>query len=509
MIFSVNTLRKASQIVSQILAPQDSLPTPSLNIILLSCLSGMELAEPFAKLQAVHYIDDEEKILLAIACLCELDNQTSSKVFIPLDIIDIMGHIFANSSIMPICCHSYASLPLALWYAHLGFPIYYTGDEKHIPYIKALSKNENIFSGEPETQSLHIIFHNVAEKYKSEALIRKILKTNFAALAFFTNWSFLSSTAASCYLLKNKVITSNTLETVIQFPAGVKPKILPALLVLNRTKKNDKIQLINAKKWTYSQAQQFYSVSYPRPILNTLAGESSNKEMPAPPKEEVDVSQLLERQCDLRMKDKSYIVFDDNKSENLGSCASLIRGQMIPQNFDLVDGDEYNEVVLSDINEFGFITSASRLLTHVPQLPRSRDMSKLKVHDILIVTKGSLQSLGKIGLILDAQSNWFPNQSFHLVRTDALDPIWLYYFLRTQRVQHFFQTHSSGTSIPQIKIADLISINIPMPNSEELKKIHNYHSSLLKKMKKVMSYKEDIYSTIDEATKTIRNFEKL
>ena len=114
----------------------------------------------------------------------------------------------------------------------------------------------------------------------------------------------------------------------------------------------------------------------------------------------------------------------------------------------------------------------------------------MRKNDILLSSKGSLQSLGRVGIVVDTMPNWLPNQTFYLIRAEIVDPVWLFYFLRSRTAQEYFQSHCSGTTVPQIKVGDLSSLQIPVPDDRQLQEMHRIHEDMLKGVKKIQKLKK-------------------
>ena len=152
----------------------------------------------------------------------------------------------------------------------------------------------------------------------------------------------------------------------------------------------------------------------------------------------------------------------------------------------------YREVTLADIDESGFVTDASRLVPDAAPLPRSRRIARLREGDLLLTCKGSLQSLGKVGIVTQCGDNWLPSQTFYLIRTECIDPIWLFHYLRSPRALNYLRSNISGTSIPQIRVADIAALPIPIPNEEMLASVHAVHRQALKLLQKIDKLRDEL-----------------
>lgn len=54
-----------------------------------------------------------------------------------------------------------------------------------------------------------------------------------------------------------------------------------------------------------------------------------------------------------------------------------------------------------------------------------------------------LQSLGKVGIVTQCGDNWLPSQTFYLIRTECIDPIWLFHYLRSRGRPNYLRSNIS------------------------------------------------------------------
>ena len=213
----------------------------------------------------------------------------------------------------------------------------------------------------------------------------------------------------------------------------------------------------------------------------------------------MDYETLILRGCDLRLKSSPLVQTSapSLREESLGGCAALVRGQMLAKAGDGELSNIYREVTLADIDESGFVTDASRLVPDAAPLPRSRRIARLREGDLLLTCKGSLQSLGKVGIVTQCGDNWLPSQTFYLIRTECIDPIWLFHYLRSPRALNYLRSNISGTSIPQIRVADIAALPIPIPNEEMLASVHAVHRQALKLLQKIDKLRDELDGLLD------------
>lgn len=506
MQFDDLTLTRSYAFAAQLFEKTREFSPGDQKLALLSCLSGLSPVSPALARACQGLIPHQEgcdRVLFAIAALSELDRLSASRRLPPVELVDLMSHFLPveekDYAEKTLICHSDHTLQLALWFAVHGMNVHYAGAEEFLRHLSALAGRE-VFPLAPgescRSDALHFAIHNTSNDDAVEPFLRRLLKSGSLGAVVMTNWSFLSASSPRALQLKQRMVESGCLLSVTQFPEGVMPRMLPALLQLGPPSAPPRpVRLVNAREWFVSGRQGLLEISYLNPILAQIYRWPVGRLprwSPRPPAEDLSPAELLARRCDLRLRETPHIASNPAvRKESLGSCASLVRGQMLAKSKSPETRQSFHEVVLADIDEHGFITTASRLVDDAAPLPRARRMARLRTGDILIVCKGSLQSLGKVGLVTECQEDWLPSQTFYLIRTDGMDPIWLFHYLRSDEAQAYFKTHSSGTSIPQIQVADIASMSIPVPDEAAVEKIHALHAQALKLQRKMARLRDE------------------
>lgn len=503
MIFDDQTLTAGYAFASRLCETHRELSAHELTLVTLAAMSGNSL--PSEKLEGIRrslapQCDGCDHVLFLIAALCEVDRISGARQIPPTRVVDIMSHIQVFREHMPkgaaIECHGDSTLPLALWFAAHHATVYFTGSQAFAEQCSSIASHEIhcINEYDPFIEQAYHFVSLYKGNISQSSFYRKLSHTNYRGAVVLTTWSFLSCDRPRILQLKQQFISSGELRTVIQLPADAMRRTLPALLQLAPADREDPqtVRLINARDWYILGHAGTIEVSYLSPILDQVDRKPCIEGLhraPVPPAEDVSHPELLLRQCDLRMRDARAACSAEH-FERLDECATLVRGQMLPAKNPHETAHVYREVVLTDIDEFGLISSASRILDNAPHLPRSREVALLKKNDILLSCKGSLLSLGRVGIVTESMPNWLPNQTFYLIRTELVDPIWLFHFLRSRTAQEYFQAHGSGTSVPQIKVGDLSALRVPVPGEEELKDVHRVHDDILKSVRKIQKLKK-------------------
>ncbi|MFR6519439.1 MAG: restriction endonuclease subunit S, partial [Bilophila wadsworthia] len=382
----------------------------------------------------------------------EMDRLTGWRQLLPIELADLMSHMLPGDEDAPVVCHGSRTLQFAVWFASKGREVCFTGESALVPHIAAIAGGQvkGLGPSSPYPANAgHIAIHDSDSRKSVRGGGRDELVVP-------------RQRQPRC--LKQR--PSKTLAVpVTQLPGGIIPRTFPpcfsSALPSSRT-----VRLVNAKDWCVP-SRQGLEISYLDPILAQACDRPIGRLprwTPKPPAENVDYEALIQRGCDLRLKSSPLVQTSapSLREESLGGCAALVRGQMLAKAGDGELSNIYREVTLADIDESGFVTDASRLVPDAAPLPRSRRIARLREGDLLLTCKGSLQSLGKVGIVTQCGDNWLPSQTFYLIRTECIDPIWLFHYLRSPRALNYLRSNISGTSILQIRVADIAALPIPI-----------------------------------------------
>lgn len=515
MQFDDLTLTRSYAFAARVFDRTRRLSARDQKLALLACLSGLSLASADAeraRRELTPSLEGCDRVLFAIAALSELDRLSAARDLPPMELVDLMSHYLPVAekewSGQTLVCHSDHTLSLAVWFAAHGMNVRYAGTEEFIRHIAAFA-GRGVSAPSPDeiwsADALHYAIHNTGNGDAVEPFLRHLLKNGGRGAVVMTNWSFLSASGPRAFQFKQRLVESGRLLSATQFPEGIMSRMLPALLQLGDASPTPRpVRLVNAREWFVSGRQGLLEMGYLNPILAQVyrwPADRLPRWSPRPPAEDVKPDELIARRCDLRLRGAPRLAAaPGTRKESLGACASLVRGQMLAKSKSAETSQTFHEVVLADIDGQGFVTGASRAVADAAPLPRARRVARLRPGDILIVCKGSLQSLGKVGLVRDCEENWLPSQTFYLIRTDGMDPVWLFHYLRTDEAQRYFKTHSSGTSIPQIQVADIAAMTVPVPDEAALEKVRDLHGRALKlyrKMRKLNDEAEDLRREAD------------
>ena len=482
MLFDSHTLHEGISFAEKLWRHVRTIPPDDALEVLLGCFSGCHIKGKAKckavrkKLRITDFETKEKRVLTAIVAMSELDRLCGRRKLLPLELADFISHMLPTDEKTPVICHGERMLQLALWFAAQSRQVFFAGETDLLRHISAIS-GEHV---EPKEENAIPVNagHLAACDYEKQGLgigsmLHKLETQNFQGAVILSNWSFLSSTTPNDLSLKQNMLRKGRLLSVVQLPKGVIPRVLPALLQIGNPDSSRGVRLVDAKEWSVN-SHQGPAISYLDPILAQAWGHALKrlpKWTPKPPLQVISNEALLQNNCDLRLKHSALSPQDypASREVKLGLCAALVRGQMLVTADKGEETITLQEVTLSDIDINGFIHSASRLVDDVAPLPRSRRVAILRKGDVLVACKGSLQSLGKVGLVISCADNWLPSQTYYLVRAEGIDPIWLFYFLRSEQAQTYLRANISGTSVPRsgpqtlprFRFRSLITKNLP------------------------------------------------
>ena len=510
MLFDNVTLKKGMDFAAQLYAAHRQLSPIDLRDILLGCFSGLPIA---GKNQCDHIrknivspsLNGASPVLMLIAALSEMDRLTGWRQLLPIELADLMSHMLPGDEDAPVVCHGSRTLQFAVWFASKGREVCLLGKARlsrtSQPSRGGRSKASALPARTRQTRVTSPSMIPITRNAELGTFLRQLDHQSYQGAVVMTNWSFLSSASPRTLHLKQRLIENGSLYSVTQLPGGIIPRTLPALLQLGPSEPGRTVRLVNAKDWCVP-SRQGLEISYLDPILAQACDRPIGRLprwTPKPPAENVDYETLILRGCDLRLKSSPLVQTSapSLREESLGGCAALVRGQMLAKAGDGELSNIYREVTLADIDESGFVTDASRLVPDAAPLPRSRRIARLREGDLLLTCKGSLQSLGKVGIVTQCGDNWLPSQTFYLIRTECIDPIWLFHYLRSPRALNYLRSNISGTSIPQIRVADIAALPIPIPNEEMLASVHAVHRQALKLLQKIDKLRDELDGLLD------------
>lgn len=366
-----------------------------------------------------------------------------------------------------------------------------------------------------QKQSIQIPFKIAGESYTPDtaelADIYDIVRAMPQRSVLLVGRGLLSSTGLSESSLKSYILSHNILEAVIELPEGLIPGLRwkSALLVLDSKRaENDReeVKLLDASSYFHD----FHS-SIPRlPYLkdwhhvSSILKNGSHEQL-------IQVS-TKDLELDLNPKRYLYRTYEVQAAgvnyKPLKDIADLYRGRTLGKAVDQseenpsLDNDELCfEASIRDIGEDNILEKPGKAVRLERGATESRNNLVLRPLDILLSIKGVI---GHVALVHDAsEEKWVPSQAFQIIRVkDGYDPIVLFYQLLSDEMQRGLQSKVTGSSVRQIKAADIKSLPVPILSEEEQKTIRHYYF-------KVIKIKEEIREKEAEKQKQIQKIHSL
>ena len=119
----------------------------------------------------------------------------------------------------------------------------------------------------------------------------------------------------------------------------------------------------------------------------------------------------------------------------------------------------YRLIRIGDLTAAGSITRES-VVAITPRESISPEQL-LRSTDVLVAARGSRNTAAAFN---QTWTNAIAGSQFFILRVnDGLDPNFLAWFLRSERIRRHFDTRRKGSHVPLIQVADLAEIEMPLP----------------------------------------------
>ena len=303
------------------------------------------------------------------------------------------------------------------------------------------------------------------------------------------------------------IIENNWLDAVIKLPSNIMSNttIPTALLILKKQRaKTDKIQFIDFSDCKKDESVKRGSLVIPDKEINSLLKLYKNKKASS-----ISISVTTDqiRVNDYELNSSKYIISEEDKkffeilksreSLPLDSLVNFVRSIPIPsfKDNDSNYAGEINEVILSDINQVGEITSTTKKTKVSKEFLSKSNIPFVKKGDLIISIKGSL---GKIGTVASDLPNTIPGTSLCILRPrekSVINPEYISQYLRSEIGQKMFFNYGRGDFIAFLSINDLKNLNIPVPSLEEQKNA-----------KKILKRSRDLVDSIQKMQKELDTY---
>jgi len=320
-----------------------------------------------------------------------------------------------------------------------------------------------------------IISTNVTWGFVSNVLASLKFENGKAAV-FVGNGDLFGS--ASRKAVRNNILNSDLIETVISFPSGFVDNSSAStnLLILNPNKKQLVSQVLfidaNQKKWLQRGKNSLSLTAY---------GAYKIKELVDNPDSIVNISKVEKiENCQeslmpsshiiknhLRINDMEYYI-DNSKLKKLntiplGKVATIQRGFNMVQKNQAIQSN-YKILKVSNLEENEEINYS--LLSNVTVGPNTRvDDYQIHKNDIVISVRGNL---GKVIYISEEpKENTLITSNLAIIRTHDIEAEWLYLYLKSTLAKYFIKKISRGTTVKILPIAELKKLPLTNVSKEE------------------------------------------
>ncbi len=157
-------------------------------------------------------------------------------------------------------------------------------------------------------------------------------------------------------------------------------------------------------------------------------------------------------------------------------------------------GWDLREISPSNIDSYGVLANRTtfKKIVPAPQDANRAEKQLVKAGDILFAIKGSI---GKCALVSQEQEGCLANQSFVIIRlkpSSILKDFALYRFLMAGSTQTEIERISSGATVKNIKMQDLVSLPIPIPSLEQQAELEGKHRKILQKIEEKSRLEREI-----------------
>ena len=338
-----------------------------------------------------------------------------------------------------------------------------------------------------------------------------------------TNMGTLWSKNNGINYFRKLIIENNWLDAVIKLPSNIMTHtaIPTALLIFKKQRKLiDKVHFIDFSDCKKDESAKRGSLVIQDEEINSLLKLYKNKKASSI---SISVTNDDIRSNDYDLNTGKYIISKEDKkffdilnsrdSLPLDSLVNFVRSIPIPsiKDNDSSNAGEINEVILSDINQVGEITSTTKKTNVSKQFLSKSNIPFVKKGDLIISIKGSL---GKIGTIVADLPNTIPGTSLCILRPrekSIINPEYILMYLRSEIGQKMFLNYGRGDFIAFLSINDLKNLEIPIPSLAEqkkaakiLKRSRDLVDSIQKMQKELETCSKSGWLQIDKNSKEVK-----
>ena len=141
----------------------------------------------------------------------------------------------------------------------------------------------------------------------------------------------------------------------------------------------------------------------------------------------------------------------------------------------------------------GFVDTEAGNLVKLPFDKNSANSKYLlQEKDIILAFRGTANSVGQTGFVEHLAEPAVAGLSMCIIRAlPGLDPVWLYYYLRSPAVLAYIRGKAFGSSLVNVNSSLLQDLPLALPGASELEEIHRLHARLAANSAKISTLRAD------------------
>lgn len=271
------------------------------------------------------------------------------------------------------------------------------------------------------------------------------------------------------------LIDTNYLEAIVQLPPNLHnaTSIETTFFVINKSKKDNKVQFINLKdesfiirdgrKLVLKSLDDILDIYENQKELENISVLVSNDHIA-----NNNYSFAVDRYVISLESQELHTLLEQFELVSLESIAEIRRSQLFK---DEGDGKEVYEISPSDFSKAGFTLECGKTKQIGSQYNRLQTY-KLEPYDVLLSTKGTI---GKVGIMGEISEGMIASQAIQVIRIKGEGKkekaIALYMYLKSDLGQTVLASLVAGVAMPQIATSEIKQLGIPVLSIEEQKNI--------------------------------------
>lgn len=310
--------------------------------------------------------------------------------------------------------------------------------------------------------------------------IQSVIETVDDRALFILPQSFLYKTAGSDLELKQQMVSTGSIEAIVQLPERIMTNTFtaPVLMVINNREPQGKVYMadLSASKAFGERGSDHYDNDELLRLAESVDSKAKSANSTFAEIAEIENEQFnlsVSRYLVSSIQSKLNHVFTAEKVAKLGDVADIQRAQAI-KTVDISKSDavvsEFYEITPSDIGVNGYIEVPGKLIFVPKEQIRRVDKQRVKPYDLLLVIKGGVGKVGRVPT--DCRDNWIAGQSFVILRPQYDNEIldwsrFIYRYLSSGLAQALIKSRTVGASVKMIKMQDLADLAVVIPDEEE------------------------------------------